>query len=186
MQNRCAWVNLNNQLYIDYHDNEWAIPIYDDNKLFANLILEGAQAGLNWEIILNKRQNYYIAFDNFDPAKIAQYDQKKYQELLTNKGIIRNKLKINSAINNAKIFLQLQKEYGSFSEYIWQYVAYKPIINNFTNLADLPSKTALSNQISRDLQKRGMNFVGSTIIYAFMQAIGMVNDHLSDCFLCPK
>lgn len=178
---RCAWVNMKNPLYVKYHDEQWGVPIHNDNDLFEMLILEGAQAGLSWETILNKRENYRQAFDNFNPIKIAKYDDKK-SELLLNKGIIRNKLKINSAIRNAKVFLEISKRYGSFDKYIWGFVDYKTIISNINSLSELPSKTDLSTKISDDLKKKGMNFVGSTIIYAYMQSIGMVNDHEISCF----
>ncbi len=179
---RCSWVNLNNPLSIAYHDNEWGVPCFDDNKLFEMLILESAQAGLSWETILNKRENYRIAFDNFNPNKIADYDEEKINELLQNSGIIRNKLKIKSAIKNAKVFLQIQQEFGSFSTYLWQFVNNKPIKNCYQDYAQAPTKTPVSDIISQDLKKRGMSFVGSTIIYAYMQAVGLINDHQIDCF----
>jgi len=179
---RCSWMNPKNQLYIDYHDNEWGVPVHDDKKLFEMLILEGAQAGLSWETVLKKRENYRKAFDNFDPQKVVNYDETKQAELLQNEGIIRNRLKIKSAIQNAKAFLEIQKESGSFDKYIWAFIDNKPIQNKFESLLDLPAKTELSDKISKDLKKRGMNFVGSTIIYAFMQAVGMVNDHYISCF----
>ncbi len=179
---RCSWVNLNNDLYVKYHDEQWGVPVFDDKILFEMLVLEGAQAGLSWETVLNKRENYRKAFDFFDPEKVAKYDQDKQNELLENKGIIRNKLKIQSAIRNAKIFLKIQDEFSSFSNYIWKFVDNKPIRNHATNSSEIPTKTELSDLISKDLKKRGMNFVGSTILYSFMQAIGMVNDHESCCF----
>ena len=181
-KNRCSWANPNNQLYCQYHDEEWGFPEHDDNKLFEMLILEGAQAGLSWETVLKKRQNYREAFDGFDPKKVANYDEAKEAQLLQNEGIIRNRLKIKSAIRNAQAFLKIQQEFGSFDNYIWGFVNGKPIKNHFKTLSDLPAKTAISDQISKDLKKRGMNFVGSTIIYAFMQAIGMVDDHMVSCF----
>ncbi len=181
-KNRCSWVNLNNPLSIAYHDNEWGVPCFDDNKLFEMLILESAQAGLSWETILNKRENYRLAFDNFNPNKIANYDEEKISELLQNSGIVRNKLKINSAIKNAKVFLQIQQEFGSFSTYLWQFVDNKAIKNCYKDYSKAPTKTPVSDIISQDLKKRGMNFVGSTIIYAYMQAVGLVNDHQVDCF----
>ncbi len=180
--NRCSWVNLDNALSIEYHDNEWGVPCYDDNKLFEFLILEGAQAGLSWNTILNKRENYRKAFDNFNPQKIAKYDETKINELLENVGIVRNKLKIKSAINNAKIFLEIQKEFDSFSKYIWSFTNNKVIKNNFDDYSNAPRKTALSDSISKDLKNRGMSFVGTTIIYAYLQAIGVVNDHQQNCF----
>jgi DNA-3-methyladenine glycosylase I len=183
---RCWWADENNPLYIKYHDEEWGEPEHDDRMLFELLILEGAQAGLSWSTILNKRENYKLAFDNFDVQKVASYNDKKEQELLANSGIVRNKLKIKSAIRNAKVFIEIQKEFGSFDKYIWQYVNDKPILNNCTKPEDVPAKTPLSDNISKDLKKRGMNFVGSTIIYAYMQSIGMVNDHLVSCFKHPN
>lgn len=182
MKKRCKWVNKENTLYIQYHDTEWGVPVFDDQKLFEMLLLEGAQAGLSWETVLKKRENYRNAFDNFDPKKIALYDEKKEKELLKNEGIIRNRLKVKSAIKNAKVFLDIQKEWGSFSQYLWSFVDGKPIYNSFSSLAEIPTKTELSDLISKDLKKRGMNFVGSTIVYAFLQAVGVVNDHQTDCF----
>lgn len=179
---RCDWVPENNKPYQDYHDKEWGIPSNNDKHLFEMLILEGAQAGLSWSTILMKRENYRKAFDNFDAKKIAKYNEKKFNQLMKNEGIVRNRLKIRSAINNAIIFLDIQKESGSFSKYIWKFVNNKPIKNKFKKLKDLPAKTEISDKISKDLKKRGMNFVGSTIIYAFMQAVGMVNDHQTNCF----
>ncbi len=180
--NRCAWVNLNNEFDVEYHDKDWGVPVYDDRLLFEMLILEGAQAGLSWTTILKKRENYRIAFDGFDPEIVATYGDEKVEELLNNKGIVRNKLKIKSAIRNAKVFLEIQKEYGTFSKYIWGFVDGKPIQNMFKTPSEIPTKTELSDAISKDLNKRGMNFVGSTIIYSFMQAVGMVNDHEVGCF----
>ena len=181
MTKRCAWV-FDDELYIQYHDQEWGVPQYDDRKLFELLILEGAQAGLSWYTILKKRENYRRAFDEFDVKKIAKYDNNKIQGLLNNPGIVRNKLKIESTVRNAKIYLDIQKEYGSFSQYLWSYVDGKPIVNSFNELKELPAKTELSDKISKELKKRGFNFIGSTICYAFMQAVGMVNDHTVDCF----
>ncbi len=179
--NRCKWAG-SDPLYQEYHDEEWGVPIHDDRKLFEMLILEGAQAGLSWITILRKRENYRKAFSNFDVKKIARYDSKKFDQLLQNEGIVRNRLKINAAIVNAKLFLKVQKEFGSFDKYIWQFVNGKPIINNRKNLKELPAKTIESDLMSKDLKKRGFKFVGSTICYAFMQAVGMVNDHTMDCF----
>ncbi len=179
---RCAWVDLDNELYIEYHDQDWGVPVFDDRLLFEMLILEGAQAGLSWSTILKKRENYRIAFDNFNPELVAKYDEDKEEELLNNPGIIRNKRKIKSAIKNAKVFLEIQKEYGNFSKYIWSFVGGKPIQNEFNNISEVPAKTELSETISKDLKIRGMNFVGSTIIYAFMQSVGIVNDHEVCCF----
>jgi len=181
MKTRCQWAG-NDPLYQEYHDKEWGIPVHDDRKLFEMLILEGAQAGLSWITILRKRENYRIAFDNFDAKKIAKYDSKKVKQLLQNEGIIRNRLKINAAIINAKLFLEVQKESGSFDKYIWKFVNDKPIINRWKNLKEIPAKTKESDAMSKDLKKRGFKFVGSTICYAFMQAVGMVNDHTIDCF----
>jgi len=181
MKVRCAWAR-GDPLYIDYHDNEWGVPEHDDRKLFEFLVLEGAQAGLSWLTILRKRENYREAFDNFDVGKIAAYDTRKLGELLSNKGIVRNRLKIEAAIQNAKAFLALQKEFGSFDAYIWQFVGGKPKKNAWKTAKEIPSKTVESDTMSRDLIKRGFKFVGSTICYAFMQAVGMVNDHTVDCF----
>lgn len=178
---RCAWCGTD-PLYMKYHDEEWGLPLHDDRQLFEMLNLEGAQAGLSWITILRKRENYKKAFDNFDAKKIIKYDEKKIQELLGNEGIVRNRLKVNAVITNAKAFLDIQKEFGSFDAYIWQFVGGKPLKNKRRSLADVPAKTAESDAMSKDLLKRGFKFVGSTICYAFMQATGMVNDHVSDCF----
>lgn len=180
--NRCEWVPAENELYQKYHDEEWGVPIHDDQKLFEMLILEGAQAGLSWETVLKKRENYRKAFDHFNPNKVAKYDEKKETKLLQNEGIIRNRLKVKSAIRNAKVFLQIQKEFGSFDAYLWKFINGTPISNSFSSLKEIPTKTELSDTISKDLKKRGMNFVGSTIIYAFLQAVGIVNDHETQCF----
>lgn len=182
--NRCGWVNQD-PLYIDYHDNEWGVPVYDDQKLFEFLNLEGAQAGLSWYTILKKRENYRVAFDQFDPIKIAEYDGKKIEQLLQNEGIVRNKLKINAVITNAKAYIEVVKEFGSFREYIWSFVGGKPIQNHFKDLSEVPATTEISDQMSKDLKKRGFKFVGSTICYAYMQATGMVNDHITTC-VCYK
>ena len=179
---RCQWAGTTNDLMIKYHDEEWGRPVHDERMLYEFLILEGAQAGLSWSTVLNKRENYRKAFDNFDYKKIAQYDQPKIDELLQNEGIIRNKLKINSAINNAKRFLEVQKEFGSFDKFIWEFVHNKPIQNNIKSMSEIPASTEISDQISKVLKKRKFNFVGSTIIYAFMQAVGLVNDHVESCF----
>jgi len=179
---RCAWVNPKNELYVKYHDEDWGVPVHNDQKLFEILILEGAQAGLSWEIVLKKRENYRKAFDNFNPQNVAKYDENKQEDLLQNEGIIRNRLKIKSAIQNAIAFLGIQKEFGSFDKYIWKFVNNQPIQNRFKSFSELPAKTELSDKISKDLKKRGMNFVGSTIIYAFMQSVGIVNDHEVKCF----
>ena len=177
---RCAWAR--DDLSIPYHDLEWGFPQHDDRVLFEFLILEGAQAGLSWDTILQKRENYRTAFDGFDPKKIARYDRRKVQRLLRDKGIIRNRLKIASAINNALAFLAVQKEFGSFDRYIWQFVGGKPRVNRWRMGQKLPASTSESDAMSKDLKKRGFNFVGSTICYAFMQAMGMVNDHAVECF----
>ncbi|MFA6036818.1 MAG: DNA-3-methyladenine glycosylase I [Legionellales bacterium] len=178
---RCAWVN-DDPLYIDYHDHEWGVPVYDDRLLFEFLILEGAQAGLSWITVLKKRDNYRKCFDHFDAQKIAKYNDKKIAELLNNPGIIRNRLKINAAVTNAKAYLQVKQEWGNFSNYIWHFVDGKPIKNHWQSKQHLPSSSAISDAMSKDLKKRGFKFVGSTICYAYMQAVGMVNDHTEDCF----
>jgi DNA-3-methyladenine glycosylase I len=177
---RCEWAR--NDLSIQYHDREWGVPLHDDRALFELLILEGAQAGLSWDTILKKRENYRAAFDNFDAKKIARYDRRKMLALMRNEGIVRNRLKILSAVQNAKAFLAAQKEFGSFDRYIWQFVGGKPLVNAWTSTNKVPSRTAESDAMSKDLKKRGFNFVGSTICYAFMQATGMVNDHAVECF----
>lgn len=179
---RCKWANPEEPLYVEYHDKEWGVPVFDDKRLFEFLLLEGAQAGLSWITVLKKRENYRACFDNFNPKKIASYDQKKIAELLKNPGIIRNQLKIQSAITNAQAFLLVKKEWGTFNEYIWQFVNGKQINNQRNLFSDVPAKTLLSDAMSKDLKKRGFKFVGSTICYAFMQAVGMVNDHTVDCF----
>jgi len=178
---RCAWVNLD-PLYIDYHDHEWGVPIYDDQQLFEFLILEGVQAGLSWLTVLKKRHNYRMCFDNFNPQKIARYDQAKIEKLLQNPGIIRNRLKIQAAIANAKAYLEIQQKGESFSDYIWQFVDGQPMQNHWNNIREAPSATVISDRMSKTLKKQGFKFVGSTICYAFMQAVGMVNDHTIDCF----
>ena len=178
---RCTWCEKDD-LYRDYHDNEWGKPIYDDDKLFEFLILETFQAGLSWYTILKKRENFRVAFDNFDYKKVAQYDENKVQELLQDAGIIRNQLKIRGTISNAIAFMEVQKEFGSFSKYIWNFTDGKPIENNRKSLREVPATTPLSDEISKDLKKRGFKFVGSTVVYAHMQATGMVNDHVVDCW----
>ncbi len=177
---RCDWVPLDNSLYVKYHDEEWGKVCHDDNKLFELIVLEGAQAGLSWSTVLKKRKEYRKAYLGFDPEVVAKFSEDKIQELLNNEGIIRNRLKIRSSINNAKVFLEIQKEFGSFDKYIWGFVN-KPIINGFKSLSEIPAKTLLSDKISKDLKKRGMSFVGSTIMYAYMQSIGIVNDHQLKC-----
>lgn len=178
---RCSWC-LGDDAYIEYHDTEWGVEVHDDIKLFEFLILEGAQAGLSWITILRKRENYRVAYDNFKPSIVASYDENKIQELMSNEGIVRNRRKIESSIANAKTFMDIQNEYGSFDNYIWGFVGGEQIVNEFKTMEEVPPKTELSLKISKDLKKRGMNFVGPTIIYSFMQAIGMVNDHITDCF----
>jgi DNA-3-methyladenine glycosylase I len=177
---RCPWPS--DELSVRYHDEEWGVPVHDDRTLFEFLILEGAQAGLSWDTILHKRENYRAAFDGFDPQRIARYDRRKTQQLLRNPGIVRNKLKVSSAVGNAKAFLQVQKEFGSFDRYIWQFVRGKPRVNARQSMKQVPAQTAESDAMSKDLKKRGFKFVGSTICYAFMQATGMVNDHVVTCF----
>lgn len=178
---RCKWVTAD-PLYIHYHDAEWGVPIRDDRLLFEFLILEGMQAGLSWITILKKRENYRASFDNFDAERISRYDQRKIGLLLGNAGIIRNKLKIESTVKNAHAFLEVKKEWGSFSNYIWHFVGGKPIQNQWKRSKQVPAKTEISDVMSKDLKKRGFKFVGSTICYAFMQAVGMVNDHTENCF----
>lgn len=177
---RCAWAK--NDLSIPYHDQEWGVPLHDDRALFEFLILEGAQAGLSWDTILKKRENYRRAFDNFDPKKVARYDQRKIQALLRDEGIVRNRLKVAGSVKNARAFLAVQKEFGSFDRYIWQFVGGKPRVNARSSMNQIPARTAESDAMSKDLKKRGFTFVGSTICYAFMQATGMVNDHHVECF----
>jgi DNA-3-methyladenine glycosylase I len=177
---RCDWAK--NDLAILYHDREWGVPQHDDGVLFEFLVLEGAQAGLSWDTILRKRENYCAAFDNFDAKKIARYNQRKLDSLMRNEGIVRNRLKILSVVKNAKAFLEVQAEFGSFDQYLWQFVGGKPRINALKSLSQLQSRTAESDALSKDLKKRGFTFVGSTICYAFMQAVGMVNDHVVTCF----
>lgn len=177
---RCEWAGPE-QIYIDYHDKEWGRPVHDDNKLFEMLILEGMQAGLAWITVLKKREAFHAAFDGFDPQKVALYDDRKIEALLSDKGIIRHRGKINAAIGNARAFLEIQQEYGSFDTFIWGYVNHTPIINTPQTMTELPASTPLSDRISRDLKKRGFKFVGSTIVYSFMQAVGMVDDHMAWC-----
>ena len=178
---RCTWCG-DDPLYTEYHDKEWGVPVYDDETLFEFLILETFQAGLSWITILRKRENFRKAFDSFDFKKIAKYDEKKYEKLLQDAGIIRNKLKIKATISNAQKFMEVQEEFGSFSKYIWSFTNGKPIKNKFKSMKEVPATTELSDQLSKDLKKRGFKFVGSTVIYAHMQATGMVNDHTIDCF----
>src|SRR5688572_29066056 len=177
---RCGWAT--NDFNIPYHDTEWGVPLHDDRGLFEFLILEGAQAGLSWDTILAKRENYRKAFDNFDVAKVAKYSEARQAKLLADPGIIRNRLKVASAVANAKAFLKVQKEFGTFDAYIWSFVGGKPIDGKREEMGDVPAKTEISDALSKDLKKRGFNFVGSTIMYAFMQATGMANDHIASCF----
>lgn len=180
-KNRCKWC-VGNDLYEKYHDEEWGVPVYDDQKLFEFLLLETFQAGLSWITILKKRENFRLAFDDFDYSKIALYSEDKIQELMNNTGIIRNQLKIRSAVSNALSFMKIQEEFGSFSDYIWAFANNKPIVNKRITLKEVPATTPLSDAISKDLKKRGFKFVGSTVVYAHMQATGMVDDHVADCW----
>lgn len=181
MIERCGW-SISDPLMIDYHDKEWGVPVHDDRKHFEMIVLDGAQAGLSWQTVLKKRDAYREAFDKFDVRKVSRYNDKKIRELLDNPGIIRNRLKINSAVVNAKAFLEVTEEFGSFDKYIWQFVGHRTIHNSWRNLKELPAKTPLSDEMSKDLKKRGFTFVGSKICYAYMQAAGMVNDHTMECF----
>ena len=181
---RCAWAG-SDPLYMAYHDEEWGVPLHDDRRLFEMLILEGAQAGLSWITILRKRAAYRKAFDNFDPQKVARYRQARIERLLANEGIVRNRLKVEGAVRNAKAFLEVQREFGTFDAYIWRFVGGHPIQNSRQTMKDVPPTTPESDAMSRDLKKRGFTFVGSTICYAFMQATGLVNDHVVDCFRYP-
>jgi DNA-3-methyladenine glycosylase I len=179
---RCAWVNVDDPLMLEYHDREWGVPVHDDRKHFEFLILEGAQAGLSWSTVLKKREAYRRAFDNFDPAKVARFTAPRIEKLILDPGIIRNRLKIESSVRNAKAFLKIQEECGSFDAYCWRFVGGKPKLNKLTSMQQIPATSTESDAFSKDLKQRGFNFVGSTIIYAHMQAVGMVNDHLTDCF----
>jgi DNA-3-methyladenine glycosylase I len=185
MKKTCDWPG-ENKLMIEYHDTEWGVPLHDDRKLFEFLMLDNAQAGLSWQTILNKRENYRKAFDNFDPAKIARYNEHKITSLLNNPGIIRNRLKVQCAVTNAQAFLEIQAEFGSFDTYIWQFVNGAPIRNRWKTLKDIPATSPESDTMSKAMKKRGFKFVGSTICYAYMQSIGMVNDHLTCCFRYTK
>jgi DNA-3-methyladenine glycosylase I len=182
---RCAWAGSKPHM-IEYHDQEWGRPVHDDRRLFEMLLLEGAQAGLTWDTILRRREGYRKAFAGFDPVKVARFDRQKRTDLLQDAGIIRNRLKIESAVSNAQAFLAVQKEFGSFDRYVWQFVGGKPIVNRWRHMTDIPATSPESDALSKALMKRGFRFVGSTIVYAFMQAVGMVNDHTADCFLAPK
>lgn len=179
---RCGWVPQDKPNYVKYHDEEWGVPVHDDQKMFEFLVLESFQAGLSWEIILNKRENFRAAFSGFDHMKVACFDEEKVQSLLQDAGIVRNQLKIRAAINNAQRYGEVIKEFGSFCTYFWTFVDHKPIQNHFKEMSEIPAHTPLSDQISKDLKKRGFKFLGSTVIYAHMQAVGMVNDHVESCF----
>ncbi len=179
---RCAWAEGGNELYIQYHDREWGVPVHEDRTQFEFLILEGAQAGLSWSTVLNKREGYRKAFANFDPVKVARFSEKKIETLIQNSSIIRNRLKITSAVSNARAFLAIQKEYGSFDTYIWAFVGGKPLQNRWKTMAEVPATSPESDALSKDLKQRGLKFVGSTILYAHLQAAGLVNDHLVSCF----
>lgn len=180
-KNRCSWC-LSSDQYKAYHDTEWGVPVHDDRVHFEFLILEGAQAGLSWSTILKRREGYRKAFANFDPQKVSLFSEDKKEELMQDTGIVRNRLKIKSAVNNAKCFLEIQKEFGSFNAYVWRFVGNKPMINQWKTLNETPATSEISDQLSKDLKKRGFTFCGSTIIYAYMQACGLVNDHVKDCF----
>jgi len=179
--NRCSW-STTDEIYIKYHDEEWGTPVHDDRKHFEFLVLESAQAGLSWLTILKRRENYRRAYDNFDPVRVSEYDNHKVELLLSDEGIIRNRRKIESSINNAKHFIEVQEQFGSFDSYIWKFTDHKPVINRWKELSEIPAKTPLSEEISKDLKKHGFTFVGPTIVYAHLQAIGIVNDHLVTCF----
>jgi DNA-3-methyladenine glycosylase I len=185
IEERCSW-SLGSQLYLDYHDNEWGVPVHDERKLFEMLILEGAQAGLSWSTILNKRPGYRQAFDNFEPELVARYDERKIEELMSNPAIVRNRLKITAAIQNARAFLEIQRQHGSFDAYIWRFVEGRPLQNSWSSLSEIPARTPISDAMSKALNKAGFRFVGSTICYAFMQAVGLVNDHVTTCFRWPE
>jgi len=182
LPSRCAWVASGNELYLDYHDREWGVPVHDDRTHFEFLILEGAQAGLSWATILNKREAYRKAFDGFDPVKVARFGEKRVAKLLENPGIVRNRLKVQAAVTNARAFLELLKEFGSFDDYVWPFVGGRPIVHRRKSIKEIPATSKESDALSKDLKKRGFKFVGSTIIYAHMQAVGMVNDHEVSCF----
>ncbi|HEX7043629.1 MAG TPA: DNA-3-methyladenine glycosylase I [Burkholderiales bacterium] len=181
---RCAWAG-SDPLYVRYHDEEWGVPVHDDRTLFEFLILEGAQAGLSWITILRKREAYRAAFADFDPARVARFDARRIERLMRDEGIVRNRLKLEAAVTNARAFLAVQREFGSFDRYVWRFVDGRPLVNRPATHAQVPARTPASDALSKDLRSRGFRFVGSTICYAFMQAVGMVNDHVQDCFLCP-
>lgn len=182
---RCSWCEVDD-IYIKYHDEEWGVPVFDDRKQFEFMVLESAQAGLSWITILKKREGYREAYDNFELTKVANYDEKKVNELLKYDGIIRNRMKIEASINNAKRFIEVQDEFGTFSEYLWRFVDYKPVVNAWRNISEIPCKTELSEKISKDLKARGFKFVGPVIVYSHLQATGLVNDHVIDCFRYEK
>ncbi len=184
-RSRCAWAQSKNELYLRYHDTEWGVPVHDDRKHFEFLVLEGAQAGLSWSTVLNKREGYRKAFADFDPVEVARFDEDRIAKLLQNPAIIRNRLKVRAAVNNARAFLALQRDFGSFDAYVWPFVGGAPIQNQWQRLTDIPATSTESNLLSRDLKRRGFKFVGSTIVYAHMQAVGMVNDHVVSCFRHP-
>jgi DNA-3-methyladenine glycosylase I len=181
-QKRCFWVSLDKPYYVEYHDTEWGVPVHDDQRHFEMLILEGAQAGLSWETILRKRERYRRAFAGFDPAKVARFTPARIEKLLLDPGLVRNRLKIHSTVKNAHAFLAIQHEFGTFDAYVWRFAGYRPINRKRKSRADVPAKTEESDALSKDLQRRGFNFVGSTIVYSYMQAVGLVNDHTTDCF----
>ena len=183
--NRCPWSN-SNEIYIKYHDEEWGVPVHDDKKHFEFLVLESAQAGLSWLTVLKKRENYRIAYDAFDVLKVAEYNEEKVNELLQNSGIIRNKMKIIASINNAKLFIKIQEQFGSFDKYIWSFVDNQPIINHWESISQVPATSNLSDLVSKDLKNRGFKFLGTTIIYAHLQATGIINDHLISCYRYGK
>ena len=185
-RSRCAWAQSKNELYLRYHDTEWGVPVHDDRKHFEFLLLEGAQAGLSWSTVLNKREGYRKAFADFDPVEVARFDEDRIAKLLQNPAIIRNRLKVRAAVNNARAFLDLQRDFGSFDAYVWPFVGGAPIQNQWQRLTDIPATSTESNLLSRDLKRRGFKFVGSTIVYAHMQAVGMVNDHVVSCFRHPE
>lgn len=179
--NRCDWC-LSDEQYLRYHDEEWGVPVHDDRKQFEFLVLESAQAGLSWLTILRKRENYRLAYDNFEPEKVALYDEKKVEELLLNPGIVRNRRKIEASIGNAQRFLEVQKEFGSFSAYLWKFVENRPIVNSYESISEVPASSPLSDAVSKDLKKRGFRFLGTVIVYSHLQATGLINDHIDSCF----
>lgn len=179
---RCPWLDQTKPDYVEYHDKEWGVPVYDDTKMFEFLVLESAQAGLSWYTILKRREGYRKAFANFNANKVAKFDQEQVEQLMANPAIIRNRAKINAAINNAQVFLAIQQEFGSFSDYLWSYVDHKPVVNELNTMSDYPATTELSDRISKDLKQRGFKFFGPTICYAHLQACGIINDHIVDCF----